>query len=253
MDRYLSPTALTDTEWSPLGSPVPAPQARGRPRRHAVRDSLHALCSSVRSGCAWRRMPHELPPWQMVSHDLRRWVGVWESGHTALRAALRVQAGRAPQPSAAMLESPSVKTAGGGGVRGDAGAKELRGRQRHLLVDPQGLVLRATVPSATVQDRAAGPVVREGRQAACPRRGHVWGDPGYTGGGKAGIEAALRWRVEVGRQPPKPRDVWAPMEAVSDWAAFSPQGFRGVLPRRWDDDPADAAPLGSYLTFSDGC
>jgi putative transposase len=77
------------------------------------------------------------------------------------------------------------------------------------------------------------PVVLEDIQAEFPRLGHVWVDRGYTGGGKAWIEAELGWSVEVVRHPPKPRGVWVPLDAVIDWAALIPKGCRGVLPRRW--------------------
>jgi putative transposase len=113
------------------------------------------------------------------------------------------------------------------------GAKKPSGRKRHLLVDTQGLVLRAKVHSAALQDRAVVPLVLEGIPAEFPRLQHVWGDQGYTGSGKAWIEVQLGWSVEVVGHPPKPRGVWAPIGAVLDGEARRPKGFRGVLPRRW--------------------
>jgi putative transposase len=144
-----------------------------------------------------------------------------------------MKAGRDPQPSARIRDSQSVKTTGVGGVRGDDGAKKLSGRKRHRHGDPQGLVLRAKVHSAAIQDRAAVPWVLEDVAAEFPWLEHVRVDQGYRGSGKAWTEAQLGWSVAVVGHPPQPRGVSAPIGAVIDWNALRPKGFRGVLPRRW--------------------
>jgi putative transposase len=101
MKREAYPTDLTDAEWRALVPYLPAPKERGRPRHHAVRDILNAIFYILRSGCAWRLLSHDLPPWKTVYHYFRLWrvQGLWERLHAALHTAARVQMGRDPHPT----------------------------------------------------------------------------------------------------------------------------------------------------------
>jgi transposase len=115
--RASYPTDLTDAEWQRLGKLIPAPKPGGRPARYPRREIVNAVLYVLFSGCPWRLLPHDFPPWQVVYHYFRRWRrdGTWEKAHDRLRGDLRQALGRQRQPSAAILDSQSVKTTEKGG------------------------------------------------------------------------------------------------------------------------------------------
>lgn len=124
MTRAPYPSDVTDAEWMILKPLIPAPKPGGRPTLHDRREIVNATRYVVRGGIAWRSLPYEYPRWQTVYHYFRRWriEGTWEQVHTRLREPVRVRAGRATTPTAAILDSQSVRTTEKG-ARGWDGAK----------------------------------------------------------------------------------------------------------------------------------
>jgi putative transposase len=180
--RYSSD--LTDGEWHHVKRLIPKAKPGGRPRELNMREVLNSIFYLVRGGIPWEMLPKDFPKWKSVYHYFRLWrlQGIWKAIHDRLRTRLRRQLGRKPSPSAAIIDSQSVKTTEvGGKERGYDKVKNVNGRKRHLLVDTLGLVLMAVVHAAATQDRFGAKQVLEPLSQGLRRLRLIWADKAYTG------------------------------------------------------------------------
>jgi transposase len=226
--RY--PASLTDAEWS-LVADLFEVKGPGKPPRYPRRLMVDACCYVVRSGCPWRMLPKDFPRWQNVYAHFRRWTSIrlFERMHDRLRAMWREREKRDASPTAAIVDSQSVKTSPQGGPKGFDAGKKVKGRKRHIAVDTLGLLLAVLVLPANVQDRdGAGPVV-ERALAKYPAVKKLYFDSAYSGRCAAELRDRHRLDVEVVRRP-SAAGAWN--DAQLSLFAPPPPPFV-ILPKRW--------------------
>ncbi len=216
------PTDLQYTEWSQIVQFFPTP-TRGRPRKWELWQIIDAILYVTRTGCQWRMLPKDMPPWQTVYGYFWRWTksGLWATLNAILVCRVRQKQGRDSKPSAAIIDSQSVKTSEGGEARGIDVHKQTPGRKRHIVVDTLGLLLTVVVHSASIQDAAGGLLVLERLFEQIKHSVHnrwcrlklLWADRAYTSIA-AQVRKQFGWTIEIVRP------------------AEGQKGFK-VLPRRW--------------------
>jgi len=208
--RKKYPSDLTDEQWAILGPMIPPAKQNtqgGRPRKVDMREVLNTLFSLNRSGCQWDMLPHDLLPKSTVYDYFAQWRedGTWAKLVQALRERTRVEAGREPTPSAACIDSQSVKTTEmGGPERGYDGGKKINGRKRHLLVDTLGLLLVVLMTSAGLDDGVAAPILLgHVTPQAFPRLVTIFADQKYHNHTLDAWMAEHRagWHIDVQMRP----------------------------------------------------
>jgi putative transposase len=232
-DRKAYPSDLTDAEWEILEPLIPAISEEAVNVKYTRREIVNGILYVLRSGCPWRLMPHDLPAWGTVYDYFRMWQkqGIWDQVMETLRKRMRYKQGRDEEPSAAVIDSQSIKTSAvRGKSKGFDMGKKIWGRKRHALVDTEGNLMEIKVTGAEASDLAGGIKLLEPLLGRFPRLQLLWGDSRYGGKLREWAKEHFGWDVQTVRR----------LGTASDASTMEPEpktkaskGGFVVLPRRW--------------------
>lgn len=232
-DRKAYPSDLKDAEWEILEPLIPAISPEAVNVQYTRREIVNGILYVLRSGCPWRLVPHDLPAWGTLYDYFRTWRndGTWDEIQKSLLKQVRQKEGRDKGPSAAVIDSQSIKTSATNGTeKGFDNGKLIWGRKRHALVDTQGNLMEVKVTAASTSDLKGARALLEPLKDIFPRMSLLWGDSHYGGTLIKWLDDQLGWKVEVVHGLGTVPD--ANTEQASPKGKSSKGGFK-VLPRRW--------------------